>query len=60
MYTFHVVWKVSCKFPDCVETFQNIWEISDCPDSSFIFQKVSALCGMFLYHLESVLSFRQV
>ena len=42
------------------ETFQNVCKFSDCPDSSFIFQKVSALCWMFLYHLESVTSFRQV
>ena len=58
---------MSAKFPEGFESFQVVWKLSrmsekfsDCPDSSFIFQRVSVLCGMFLYHLESVLSFRQV
>ena len=50
MYTFHIVWKVprvSWQFPDFMETIQNVWKLPDCPGSFFLFQKVSALCGMF-------------
>ena len=50
-----------------LKSFQIVWkpsrmsgEFLDCQDSSFIFQKVSAFCDMFLCLLESVPSFRQV
>ena len=55
---------LSGKFQECLENFQIVGKLSrtsvNCQDSSFIFQKVSALCEIFLYHLESVPSFRQV
>ena len=61
--TFHIVWKVlrvSWKFPDCVDTYQNVKQKFRLSGNFLIFQKVSAMCGMFLYHLESVPSFWQV
>ena len=64
--------QLSGKFTDYLESLLDVCKRSkfyvsrmsdkffDFPDSSFIFQKVLALCGMFLYHLESVPSFRKV
>ena len=46
----HSVLKVSKlygNFPECLENFQIVRTVP------FVFQKVSELCGMFLYHLES-------